>query len=217
MGYSDSADLPGLPEPPEWFSPWSYPSRVDDALAIRIATNVALGSTIASAAMAEGVAPSRASMWLKWGADAYDRDAGAKDKDGAYLNFFLKIMQATGISAVTLQQELRRQNPTWWLSHHPEVRAEWGGDPYQARIEPVARDVEEANVVEASTAPVADTERLRNVLKMLLEGGALTAGGEIPSTATVPYPQLPGTVEADADAPSAPRIVDADERKEDAG
>lgn len=206
MGYSNSSDLPGLPEPPEWFSPWSYPSRVDDALAIQIATEVAQGSTIAAAGMQYGVSPSRLTAWLKWGAEAYDRDAGPNDYHAAYLNLYLKVMQATGISSVTLQQELRRQNPTWWLAHHPEVRGEWGGDPYQKRLD-APDEPEETVEAEVSTMPKLDAERMRNVLKMLLEGGAMTAGQiDAPSTPTVA-----------TDAPSNAPIVDAETREEGAG
>jgi hypothetical protein len=155
----------------EWASPWNYPTRVDDALATRIAELIAGGASFAAAAMHEHVMPSRFHRWMKWGDEAYQRDAGPEDHHAQYLNLFLKVGQAVAIAAVTAQQDIFLHNPAWWLSHHPELRAEWGGDSEQAIIMP--QTTVEADVPQI-TAPPASVDEIRHVLRTLAEAGAAT-------------------------------------------
>lgn len=163
----------------EWFSPWAYPTRVSDALAISIATAIFHGASLSAAAMRDGVSPARARQWLKWGAEAYKRDANPQDYQAQYLNFFLKVMQATGASAVPVQQEIRAVSPGWWLSHHPESRAEWND---RAVVEPViGSDSEEvaAELTPASVeAPRATGEEMRTTLRMLIEAGVAATASD---------------------------------------
>ena len=76
----EDTELPApLHEPPEWLTPWNYPNRITDELAIAIATEIVYGADLKAAGMKNGIAPGRLIKWLKWGEDAYNRDADGND------------------------------------------------------------------------------------------------------------------------------------------
>lgn len=184
-----------------WFWPGNYPTRCNNTFCEDVALDVLNGASLSAAAMKRGVAPSRVKEWMRWGEDAYRRDANETDPHADYLNLFLKIMQAAGISGVNVQQYLHHHDPRFWLSHHPEHRIEWGDRTTLDAANPQALLLGTSNVVEVD-AEVVEMEQLaplstpdmRDALKTLIA----SAPAALPSAAPV--------VDADAsDRPSGDR------------
>lgn len=167
-------DTNSLGQPRTWFSPWNYPSRVSNELSVRIAEAVALGADLKAACMREGVAWSRAMQWLRWGEDAYRRDADGNDVRAEYLNFFLKVMQAIGEAAVPLQQQSRLESPPWWLTHNPEQRGAWGAaNAISATGLPGTDEaIVESEAASPTPLPRPTPESARTILRTLIKSGA---------------------------------------------
>lgn len=167
--------MPDMDDPEfEWLSPSCYPSRVDDAMAKRIALAVRHGASVGAACMREGVSPSTWRRWLHWGEAAYRRDANDGDFQDQYLNLFLKVMQALGIVGVEAQQRIYQLNPTWWLTHNPDIRADWVTQATAV----AGQNLIEAEVAKEATSeitqlPTPSPDTLRAALSTLIEGGAL--------------------------------------------
>jgi hypothetical protein len=166
-----------LVQPIAWPSPWNYPTRVDVALAINIATAIAYGSSLKAACMLYDVAPSRAHNWLVWGEAAYRRDADGSDSHADYLDFFLKVMHGIGVAAVSVQQQTRLEGPAWWLQHNPEQRGDWGAPAMigSGSVIPgsdVTEEVSAGTAVDVPSFPVPDHETVRGILRTLINIGA---------------------------------------------
>lgn len=173
------ADDSNLDAPVTWFSAWNYPTRVTEELSVSIAERILHGSSVMSACMAVGVAPSRARQWLTWGEEAYRRDAGPHDTSAPYLDFFLKVMQAAGLAGSIAQRTAFHLDARYWLSHSPEQRGDWGAAT--TPISPLlpAGAAVEAEVGDASAAvtlPVPDATTVRETLRTLYDIGAAVPG-----------------------------------------
>lgn len=168
----------------QWLSPWNYPTRCTPDFIEYVAQAILHGATFAAASMAQGVSPSRSREWLRWGEEAYNADGDGHHRHAAYLDLFIKVMQAQGLAIVPLQQEVYHTKRDWWLAHHPEARGEWGGDSSQAILALPAPD---SDVVEADiTPPKAQPEELRTMLRTLIEAGAATIGATVEDEAAGP-------------------------------
>lgn len=157
-----------------WFSPAHYYTRCPDDLATGIARDIVLGASWQMASAKYGVRH-RFRDWMRWGAEAAERDAGAEDSHAQYLNLFLKVQQAMGIAGVAAEQMMYRQRYDIWLQRHPEARVDWGdGNPNGSLL--LAAEAGTEEVVEAApeapTFEYKDPEEFRQVLKYLAEAGA---------------------------------------------
>lgn len=163
-----------LVQPVTWYSPRNYPSRVSDELAINIATEIMHGASINSACMMYGVLPPRAKQWLRWGVDAYMRDADDSDRQADYLNFLLKVSQAVGLAAVPAQQQARIEGLAWWLTHNPEQRNEWGQPIGATSVLPEMEEEPEGDMNAPAALPLPTTDEVRQILRtMIAAGGAI--------------------------------------------
>lgn len=181
MTPDDSRSTSSLNPLPTWLSPWNYPTRVTDDLAINIAVAVWHGADFRAAGMLYGVAPSRLMTWLKWGAEAYRRDADGNDPQAAYLNFFLKLLQATGLAAVPAQQQTYTEAPGWWLTHNPEHRSGWGAPASQLIGSPLDAEPSEIELSASATPPIPipSVTSMRTILKTLISSGAAIESGDL--------------------------------------
>lgn len=157
-----------------WLSPANYHTRCTDAVSVAVASEILLGASWQSATKKYGVR-GVALKWMKWGYEAYQRDAGPEDHHAQYLNWFLKLSQAIGTVESLAQQRVFRDSAQWWLLHNPEARADWGDAPTVPSLTEQATE-EEADAqfgqVAQVSAPV-DTNPLniRTVVRMLVESG----------------------------------------------
>ena len=179
MGQDDGSDNRRVPQdiPTNWASPWDYPVTVSNELAISIASHIARGASLNSAAMAEMVSPNRLRTWLRKGDEAYQMEVGPDHPLAQYLNLFLKVMQAIGFASVRLQAQVRLEAPGWWLTHNPQQKGDWSVVVNNRNVTDVLESdatVESQVTAEPETPqlPKPNPEQVKSILRTLIEGGA---------------------------------------------
>ena len=151
-----------------YVGPATYTTACTPTLGYDIAEMVKAGSTLVASAAVFGISAGAVNKWFAKGKIAYDRGYGPDHLEAPYLDFYLKILQARGVSQALAQQAAYRDDPMKWLQANPETRAGWGN---QGTNDDAILDVPE-KVDELPAAPPRDPERLREVVRHMVEAGA---------------------------------------------
>lgn len=156
-------------------SPSTYPTTCNSDVIAAMAFMLRTGASVAAAAAACGIPPSRVYSWLRKGREACERN-DEQDEQESYLACYLALSQAQAQAQVFASARVYNDAPDFWLTHHPDARREWGNAPALSEQEAVDAGTpsvdESASVV---SVPPLSNEELAQVLSHLSEINALNA------------------------------------------
>lgn len=121
-----------------------------------ICAAIEAGALYKSAAQANGISYDTFMEWMQRG-----RGEGNRSKRGIFAQFARAVEKAQGKSRVLVEAAVRKQNGPWYLTHHPEMKKDWGEEQGQNGTR-VSVIVELADAAAARIATL-DEERIKQV------------------------------------------------------